>query len=152
MASIANITINGNVGGEVRTREVNTQRGMQTVLNFTVATSHGYGERETTTWWSVDYFCRSDRARSRIVDQNINSAEFSDNFVYHRVYVIRIRDVATNGKGFNAVFLFDFLCDFFYEVLSSCNDDDVRALVSECLCHLNAEPRGAAGYDSDLSF
>ena len=63
MASIANITINGNVGGEVRTREVNTQRGMQTVLNFSVATTRGFGERETTTWWSVDYFCKSEKAR-----------------------------------------------------------------------------------------
>lgn len=63
MASLANLTICGNVGGEVKTREVATKSGPSTVLNFSVATTHGYGERETTTWWSVDYFCKSDRAR-----------------------------------------------------------------------------------------
>lgn len=90
MASIANITINGNVGGEVRTREVNTQRGMQTVLNFTVATSHGYGDREVTTWWSVDYFCRSDRARdffTHAIGKGANVVVMGD--AYLRTYETR---------------------------------------------------------------
>ena len=59
----ANITITGNVGGEPRVRQVQSKNGPATVINFRVATSHGWGERETTTWWSVDYFCKSDKAR-----------------------------------------------------------------------------------------
>lgn len=96
MASIANITINGNVGGEVRTREVNTQRGMQTVLNFSVATTRGFGERETTTWWSVDYFCKSEKARdyfTHAIGKGANVVVMGD--AYMRTYETRDGETKT---------------------------------------------------------
>lgn len=61
--NFANITVSGNVGGEPRVREIQTKNGPATVLNFTVATEHGWGDRKATTWWSVDLFCKSEKAR-----------------------------------------------------------------------------------------
>ena len=53
---LANITIIGNLGRDAETRT--TQKG-DSIASFSVATTHGYGERKTSTWWRVSVFGKS---------------------------------------------------------------------------------------------
>ena len=50
----ATITIAGNVGRDPETRSVNTKNGAKSVVSFSVATDHGWGDRKSTTFWNVE--------------------------------------------------------------------------------------------------
>ena len=53
---LANVTIIGNLGKDAETRA--TSKG-DPIARFSVATTHGYGERKRSTWWSVTVFGKS---------------------------------------------------------------------------------------------
>jgi len=53
---IANITAVGNLGKDAELRS--SAKG-ESIATFTMATSHGYGERKGSTWWRVTVFGRS---------------------------------------------------------------------------------------------
>lgn len=52
---LANITIVGNLGRDAETRTASSGP----ITSFSVATSHGYGERKRSTWWRVTVFGKS---------------------------------------------------------------------------------------------
>jgi len=53
---LANVTIIGNLGKDAEVRA--TGKG-DPIARFSVATTHGYGERKRSTWWSVSVFGKS---------------------------------------------------------------------------------------------
>lgn len=53
---IANITAVGNLGKDA---ELRTSAKGESIATFTMATSHGYGERKGSTWWRVTVFGRA---------------------------------------------------------------------------------------------
>jgi single-strand DNA-binding protein len=53
---LANVTIIGNLGKDAEVRA--TGKG-DPIARFSVATTHGYGERKRSTWWSVTVFGKS---------------------------------------------------------------------------------------------
>lgn len=88
--SFATGTICGPVGGEPRAREIQTKKGPSTVLSFSVATEYGYGERATTTWWSVDLFCNSEKARDYFMHAIGKGAiVVADGVPYQRTYTAK---------------------------------------------------------------
>ena len=58
MPNYANATIIGHLG---RDAEVKVTAQDRCVINFTLATSRKVKDVETTTWWRVAYWCKSDK-------------------------------------------------------------------------------------------
>lgn len=56
MAGYASINISGNVTSEPRYQDVNTENGKRTVMRFSVAADHGWGERKKSTFFECEHW------------------------------------------------------------------------------------------------
>ena len=98
-----------------------------------------------------DVFCRSDCAGTCIVDQDIDAAEFLQDFRDCCVYFLCIRDINRYREGFNAVLIMDLLRDFLDFVFTAGHRDDDRSLICERFRHLDAKSAGASGNDRNAA-
>ena len=99
-----------------------------------------------------DVFRGSDSARPRIVDQDINAAEFLHDGIHHRIDIGRVCDVTSHSKRLYSKLFGYFSRYFLNQILTACHSYDVCSLIGQGFCHLNTKSCGTTGNNRDLSF
>ncbi len=87
-------------------------------------------------------------ADTGIVNQNIHLAEFRQSGFHCGIDIGFPGNIGSNGE----CRVTDFACDALSACLVAVDDDDLRAAISEALCHAFAKPRTCSRDERDLTF